>query len=239
MHTDVIVAEHMSVGYGSSVVVEDVNLRLAPGTLVALMGSNGSGKSTILKTLAGLIPPLHGGVNVFGDTPGRHPARIAYVPQHSATSETLPLRARDVVAMGRYAHLGLLSRFTRHDRDIVDAAMSLMGVTSFSDKPLQSLSGGQCQRVHLAQAIAHEADVWLLDEPTAGLDAEGRATVSSCVSSARERGACVVVSTHDIDDAREADIVVLVAKEVIAQGSPREVLTDANLRRMYGFTGQH
>jgi ABC-type Mn2+/Zn2+ transport system ATPase subunit len=141
--------------------------------------------------------------------------------------------------MGRYAHLGLLSRFTRRDREVVDAAMATMGVTSFADKPLQSLSGGQCQRVHLAQAIAHEADVWFLDEPTAGLDAEGRDTVAACVAAARASGACVVVSTHDIDDAREADIVLLVAKEVIAQGSPREVLTDANLRRMYGFTGQH
>ena len=239
MHTDVIVADHLSVGYGTAIVVEDVSLRLAPGTLVALMGSNGSGKSTILKTLVGLIPPVHGSVSVLGGAPGRHPARTAYVPQHSATSETLPLRARDVVAMGRYAHLGLLSRFTRRDREVVDAAMSTMGVTAFAGKPLQSLSGGQCQRVHLAQAIAHEADVWFLDEPTAGLDAEGRDTVAACVAAARASGACVVVSTHDIDDAREADIVLLVAKEVIAQGSPREVLTDANLRRMYGFTGQH
>lgn len=239
MSTDMIVANDLSVGYGSHAVVDHVNLRLAPGTLVALMGSNGSGKSTILKTLVGLLQPVSGSVSVLGDVPGSHPARVAYVPQHSATSETLPLRARDVVAMGRYARLGLLARFSRHDRDVVDEAMHTMGVSSFADKPLQSLSGGQCQRVHLAQAIAHEADVWFLDEPTAGLDAEGRDTVTACVSAARERGACVVVSTHDIDDAREADIVLLVAKEVIAQGSPREVLTDANLRRMYGFTGQH
>ena len=239
MPTDIIVTDNLSVGYGSIAVVDHLNLRLAPGTLVALMGSNGSGKSTILKTLVGLIRPVSGLVTVLGHAPGAYPAQVAYVPQHSATSETLPLRARDVVAMGRYARLGLLSRFNRHDRKVVDDAMLTMGVTSFADKPLQSLSGGQCQRVHLAQAIAHEADVWFLDEPTAGLDVEGRDTVTACVDAARERGACVVVSTHDIEDARMADVVLLVAKEVIAQGSPKEVLTDANLRRMYGFTGQH
>jgi ABC-type Mn2+/Zn2+ transport system ATPase subunit len=114
-----------------------------------------------------------------------------------------------------------------------------MGVEQFRNKPMHALSGGQQQRVHLAQVLARGADVLLLDEPTAGLDAQGRKAVARMVQEERDAGHCVVMATHDLVVAEPADTVLLLAHRLIAQGAPGEVLTDANLRETYGFTDRH
>jgi ABC-type Mn2+/Zn2+ transport system ATPase subunit len=164
---------------------------------------------------------------------------VGYLSQHPASSFTLPLRAADVVAMGRFAHLGLLRRTRPVDRSACDDAIERMGVGSFADSPLMELSGGQRQRVHLAQALARQADVLLLDEPTAGLDIEGRKTFARAVAAERARGCAVVMSTHDIDDAETADLVLLLAGRIVAAGTPEQVLTPENLRASFGGTGVH
>ena len=105
-----IVAEQLGVGYGRHTVVDNIEFTTSPGALVVLIGTNGSGKSTLLKTLAGMIAPVSGRVTVLGSEPGKSPRRVAYLPQHPVSSHTLPLCARDVVAMGRFAHLGLFGR---------------------------------------------------------------------------------------------------------------------------------
>lgn len=234
-----IQTDGLAVGFDRHVVVDGIDLSVGPGGLVVLMGTNGSGKSTILKTLAGLLEPVSGEARVLDAWPGSHAARVAYLPQHPKSLATLPLRARDVVAMGRYASLGLLGRTSRPDREAVDSAMARMSVTQFADRPLHALSGGQQQRVHLAQVLARNADVVLLDEPTAGLDAQGRKAVARMVQEERDAGHCVVMATHDIADAEPADIVLLLAHRLIAQGPPQETLTDENLRACYGFTDRH
>jgi ABC-type Mn2+/Zn2+ transport system ATPase subunit len=117
--------------------------------------------------------------------------------------------------------------------------MERMGVTQFRNKPMHALSGGQQQRVHLAQVLARRADVVLLDEPTAGLDAQGRKAVARMVEEERAAGHCVVMATHDLVDAEPADTVLLLAHRLIAQGPPAEALTDENLRACYGFTDRH
>lgn len=228
-----------AVGYGRHAVIDRLTLDIEPSHLVVLMGTNGSGKSTILRTMAGLLPPVLGSISVFDQEPGLSPQRTAYLAQHPPTMATLPLRARDVVAMGRFASLGLRKRFSSHDRELVEKSMERMSVTSFADKPLHALSGGQQQRVHLAQVLARDADLLLLDEPTAGLDAQGRLAVAHVISEERARGRAVVLATHDLSDADPADSVLLLAHKVIAQGRPREVLTDDNLRACYGFTERH
>jgi ABC-type Mn2+/Zn2+ transport system ATPase subunit len=229
----------LAVGYHRHAVVDHVNAHAGPGSLIVLMGTNGSGKSTILRTLAGLLEPISGDVSVLGDMPGTHHARCAYLPQHPASLTTLPLRARDVVAMGRFPRLGMIRRMGADDRAAIHDAMVRMSVHPFQDKPLHALSGGQQQRVHLAQVLAREADVLLLDEPTAGLDAQGRNAVARVIAEERARGRAVVLATHDLSDAEPADHVVLLAHQVIAQGAPRDVLTDDNLRACYGFTDRH
>ena len=229
----------LAVGYHRHAVVDHVNATAGPGSLIVLMGTNGSGKSTILRTLAGLLEPISGDVSVLGDMPGTHHARCAYLPQHPASLTTLPLRARDVVAMGRFPRLGIVKRMSAVDRTAIHDAMVRMSVHPFQDKPLHALSGGQQQRVHLAQVLAREADVLLLDEPTAGLDAQGRNAVARVISEERAKGRAVVLATHDLSDAEPADHVILLAHHVIAQGAPNDVLTDDNLRACYGFTDRH
>lgn len=169
-----IQAKRLSIGYSNEVVVADMSFELRQGEAIALIGTNGSGKSTLLKTIVGLLPPLRGEVAVFGMHPGSNPRRIAYLGQFHASGFVLPLRAVDVVRMGRFPSHGLWRRMGREDDEIVLSAMRAMGIEKLAESPLRSLSGGQQQRTYLAQVLAHQADLLILDEPAAGLDAGGR-----------------------------------------------------------------
>jgi ABC-type Mn2+/Zn2+ transport system ATPase subunit len=239
MALSTISADHLCVGYGKHPVVSGVNLELQAGSLLVLIGTNGSGKSTLLKTLAGLIAPVHGDLHVLGEPAGKLPTRVAYLPQHPVSSHTLPLRVRDVVAMGRFAHLGLLKRATSADREIVIDSMQRTGIDEHSDEPIRDLSGGQQQRTHLAQVLARQAEILLLDEPTAGLDINGRKAVADLIASERSRGVTVVMATHELADAEQATSVMLLAQRVVAMGTPQEALRDEYLRECFGFTQPH
>lgn len=234
-----ITTTELDVGYGTTPVVRGITLQLEPGGLLCLIGTNGSGKSTLLKTLAGLIAPMGGQVHVLGDVPGAQPARVAFLAQRPASSFTLPIRAADVVAMGRFARLGLIRRARHIDHDACVSSMERMGVVPFANRPLMELSGGQQQRTHLAQALARQADVLLLDEPTAGLDPNGREVFARAVEEERARGCAVVMATHDLADADGADHVLLLAGRIVASGSPIDVLTPENLTTSFGLTGPH
>lgn len=232
-------ARSLTVGYGRRPVVDDMSFDLESGELMVLIGTNGSGKSTLLKTLAGMLTPLSGDISVLGQQPGALPSRVAFLPQHPVSSHTLPLRAEHVVEMGRFAHLGLLRRSTPADRIIVNESMTRTGVSEFAKLPIRDLSGGQQQRTHLAQVLARQAEVLLLDEPTAGLDVNGRQTVSDLIAQERKRGVTVVIATHEISDAQSANIVMLLAQRVVAMGPPAIALRDDYLRECFGFTQQH
>ena len=239
MNTTTISADHLCVGYGKHPVVEGVMLDMHPGELLVLIGTNGSGKSTLLKTLAGLIHPVHGDLHVLGQHAGQLPTRVAYLPQHPVSSHTLPLQVRDMVTMGRFAHLGLFKRTSSFDRDIVSSAMQRTGIDEQASKPIRDLSGGQQQRTHLAQVLAREAEVLLLDEPTAGLDINGRTLVAELIAAERARGVTVVMSTHELADAEQATAVMLLAQRVVSMGPPQEALRDEYLRECFGFTQPH
>jgi iron complex transport system ATP-binding protein len=241
MHTPgcTIKSDSLAVGYAHHTIVGGLNMHVMTGDLVALIGTNGSGKSTLLKTLAGLLPALSGSVSVLASEPGSAPKRVAYLPQHPVSSHTLPLRARDVVAMGRYAHLGLFRRESATDRELVSDAITRAGAEGFADQPLRQLSGGQQQRTHLAQVLSRQAEVLLLDEPTAGLDLTGKRAVADIIAAERARGVTVVVATHDLQDAESATAVMLLAQRVVAFGPPAQALSDDNIRECFGFTQPH
>jgi ABC-type Mn2+/Zn2+ transport system ATPase subunit len=239
MNTATISADHLCVGYGKNPVVEGVMLDMHPGELLVLIGTNGSGKSTLLKTLAGLIHPVHGDLHVLGQHAGQLPTRVAYLPQHPVSSHTLPLQVRDVVTMGRFAHLGLFRRTSSSDRAIVSSAMQRTGIDAQANKPIRDLSGGQQQRTHLAQVLAREAEILLLDEPTAGLDINGRKLVAELIAAERARGVTVVMATHELADAEQATSVMLLAQRVVSMGPPQEALRDEYLRECFGFTQPH
>jgi ABC-type Mn2+/Zn2+ transport system ATPase subunit len=231
-----IKAEHLSVGYAKEVIVPDINFSLNRGEAIALIGTNGSGKSTLLRTLVNLLPKMGGDLTLFDMEPGKNPRRIAYLGQFHASRFILPLRAIDVVRMGRFPLHGLLGKMTKEDDGIVKSALNTMGIEKLAETPLRFLSGGQQQRTYLAQVLAHQADLLILDEPTSGLDAGGRDLYLKAVISELERGAAVVSATHDIQE--EANLcrqVMLLARKVVALGAPQKVLTPEALLETFGI----
>jgi ABC-type Mn2+/Zn2+ transport system ATPase subunit len=230
-----IEAKALDVGYANEVVVANINLTLSPGEAFALIGTNGSGKSTLLKTIVGLLPPSGGKITVFGKPPGNNHKRIAYLGQFHHHGFVLPIRAIDVVRMGRFPLHGLWQRMTSRDDEIVQAAMGTMGIEKLADMPLRLMSGGQQQRTYLAQVLAHQADLLVLDEPSSGLDAGGRELYLHAINDELCRGASVIMATHDIqDEAALCHQVMLLARKVVAVGAPNLVLTPDALLETFG-----
>ena len=229
-------AKNLNIGYSKEVVVADISFELRQGQAVALIGTNGSGKSTLLRTIVGLLPLLGGQLLIFGMHPGSNPRRIAYLGQFHASGFILPLRAIDVVRMGRFPSHGLLRRMGHQDDEIVLSAMRTMGIEDLAECPLRSLSGGQQQRTYLAQVLAHQADLLVLDEPAAGLDAGGRELYLQAIDNELRRGASAVVATHDIqEEAALCHQVMLLARRVVAIGTPQQVLRPDALLETFGI----
>lgn len=229
-------AHDLSVGHAGHSVLTGVELHATTGQSLALVGTNGSGKSTLLKTIVGLLRPLGGSLEVIGGRPGDDPRRLGYLGQfHTAGTGLLPLQARDVVLMARYPRRGLVGRITRGDREAVADAMERMHVAHLATRPLHALSGGQARRVHLAQALARQADLLVLDEPTAGLDASSTTRYQLAVQEEIARGATVVVATHDLADAARFQRVLLLAHGCVRVGSPRQVMNTDNLLDAFGI----
>jgi ABC-type Mn2+/Zn2+ transport system ATPase subunit len=232
---DPVRAVGLAVGYNGQPVVSGIDLVVRRQSSLALVGTNGSGKSTLLKSIMGLLPPVSGRLEVLGRAPGTSPPRVAYLSQAHASGFVLPLRAIDVVRMARFSARGLARPFTREDHDLVASGLRAMGVEALARQPLRSLSGGQQQRVYLAQVLARRADLIVLDEPTAGLDAGGRERYLQAFAAEIARGAALVTSTHDISEAVEYDQVMLLAGRVVALGPGREVLTADRLLDTFGI----
>jgi ABC-type Mn2+/Zn2+ transport system ATPase subunit len=229
-------ANGLTVGYDGEAVVDGINFTLPQGQAMALIGTNGSGKSTILKTAVGLLPPLSGELSVLGTHPGGSARSIAYLGQFHGAGFILPLCAVDVVRMGRFPLHGLLGRMDEQDDEMVRSAMRTMGIEKLADVPLRFLSGGQQQRVYLAQVLAHHADLLVMDEPTSGLDAGGRDLYLGAMNDEIHRGASILVATHDIqEEATLCQQVMLLARRVVAFGPPQQVLNSETLLETFGI----
>ncbi len=229
-------AKNVTVGYPGEIIVEGINFELPQGQAMALIGTNGSGKTTLLKTSVGLIPPLGGDLTVFNTKPGNSARRIAYLGQFHNAGFILPLRALDVVRMGRFPLHGLVGKMNAADNEMVKSAMHTMGIEKQADTPLRFLSGGQQQRVYLAQVLAHHADLLVLDEPTSGLDAAGRELYLHAMNDEMCRGASIIVATHDIqEEAALCQQIMLLAHKVVAFGPPQQVLNSETLLETFGI----
>ena len=233
--TSCVVANKLDIGYQGEVIVPDVNFQLTCGQSLALVGINGSGKTTLLKTIVGLLPPIKGDISVLGNPPGKNPKQLAYLSQFHDSGFILPLRVKDVVQMGRYTEKGLFGRMTELDEQIITNSMKRMSIDQLRDTPLRLLSGGQQQRTYMAQVLARQADLILLDEPTSSLDASGRELFSQIMDEERSRGAMVVVATHDIQLASECNQAMLLAHAVVAVGPGEEILTPEALLKTFGI----
>jgi len=220
---------------GEKTVLRASDFAIGEATITAIIGPNGSGKSTLLHAITGLLPLSKGTVTVFGQEPDQARSEIAYVLQHMNIAPGVPMTVRDVVTIGRYSQRGWLGRLTREDRQRVADSMELLRIDDLADEQVSRLSGGQRQRVFVAQAIAQEHRMLLMDEPLTGLDIQSAQTIDHIIHEEPARGCSVIFTTHDLEEARAADAVILTSGEVVAWGAPEEVLTGENLSRAYGL----
>ncbi|MFH9750599.1 MULTISPECIES: zinc ABC transporter ATP-binding protein AztA [Streptomyces] len=211
----------VAAGYPGRVVMEQFTAHVPAFTTTAVVGPNGSGKSTLLGVVAGVIRATAGRVEHRTDR------RVAYVAQRSAASDVLPMTVRDAVAMGRWERRGLWRRLSRRDRAVVEASMTRLGVDSLAHRQLGELSGGQRQRALVAQGLAQEADLLLLDEPATGLDATAQRLIADVLAEVTREGVTVVQATHDLEAARAAGHLLLLRDgRLLAEGEPGALLTD-------------
>lgn len=232
-------AHDLAFGYPERPVGRDVSLAVEAGEVLCLLGPNGCGKTTLFKTLLGLLPAQGGRITLGGDALPRLPRqevarRIAYVPQ--AQSSIFPFTALELVLMGRTAHRGLFAAPTRADRDVARAALADLNISELADRDVTRLSGGQRQLVVIARAIAQATPLIVLDEPTASLDFGNQVVVLDEVAKLAGRGVGVILSTHDPDHAFAiaGRVVLMLDGRVIADGAPRDVLTSERLQQVYG-----
>jgi manganese/zinc/iron transport system ATP- binding protein len=230
-----LVVRGLSAGYGGRNVLSGVDLVVRARRSVAIVGPNGAGKSTLLRACLGLVPGTIGLVAFFGAPLEKVRSRIAYVPQRESVDWDFPITVLDVVAMGRYARIGWFGRVTREHREASRAALRRVRMEEFESRQIGELSGGQQQRVFLARALASEAELYLLDEPTSGVDAASRLVIENVLAELVNGGATIVCVTHDLDSVQRAfSEAVLVHGRVVVHGAARDVVASRELERAYG-----
>jgi iron complex transport system ATP-binding protein len=235
-----LLVKHISVAFGSRLVLRDLSLEVAEGAFFIIIGPNSSGKTTLLKTMAGAIRPREGHVEIWG-TPVGHYAKkalarlVAVVPQRVPTD--IPFTVQEVVLMGRSPHVGWLGLEKHRDVEIAAEAMAITNVAHLARRPLQQLSGGELQRVSIARAICQQPRLILLDEPTAALDPAHQVNIMDLMQRLqKERGLTVIMVSHDLNLAAMYGDQLLLMKEgaQINSGRPADVLTYEQLEQAYG-----
>jgi manganese/iron transport system ATP-binding protein len=233
----------LTVTYASGVTaVHDASFELEPGSICALVGVNGSGKSTIFKAVMGFVTPAAGRIRLCGLGVEEAIKRniVAYVPQNEEIDWNFPVLVEDVVMMGRYGHMNFLRMPSRADRYKVDAALERVGMSEFRTRQIGELSGGQKKRVFLARALAQEGRIILLDEPFTGVDVKTETAIISLLRELRAAGHLMLISTHNLGSVPDfCDQVVLLNRTVLAAGPTAEVFTQANLERAFGGVLRH
>lgn len=216
--------------------LENVDFKIAPGEKVALVGPNGAGKSTLMKLILGLEKIQSGSIDVYGHEARACRHRVAMVPQKSSIDWEFPVSVRQVVAMGRYVHLGWFRRMRPEDWEAVDQAMESLEISDLAERQVGELSGGQQQRVMLARTLAHDADLLLLDEPLNHVDLATQELMFHTMEDLCKKGKSVIVSTHDLGILTvHFSRALFLDRSVIADGPVKEVLTPQNIARAYGF----
>lgn len=225
----------LSVAYDNKPAVWDLDYDAPDRGLIAVIGPNGAGKSTMIKAILGLVPSLAGDVRVFGSTLRQARRRIAYIPQRTSVDWDFPASAEDVVAMGLYGEIGWCRPVRRRHREAARDYLDRVGMADFADRQIGQLSGGQQQRVFLARALAQKADLYLMDEPFAGVDAATERAIVNVMREVRDAGATVLCVHHDLQTVADYfDHALILNVRAIAHGIIDDVLTEETLQRAYG-----
>jgi len=227
-------ARDLTVAYDARPVLRSVSFTLEAGQMLAVVGPNGAGKSTMLKAMLGLITPDYGTVTAFGRPIDEVRPRIAYVPQTETVDWDFPVTVADVVLMGRYATKKWFGRPGAKDHQLAAEALERVGMSKFSKRHIRQLSGGQQRRVFLARALCQGADLLLLDEPFAGVDAATEKAIFNLIDQMADEGRSLLVVNHDLSILERFDRVMLLNQRVVAFGKPEDVVNNENLRATYG-----
>ena len=234
--TALIALEGVTAGYGARPVLDDLEITMAPGEFIAVLGPNGSGKTTLIKVLLGLLEPTAGSITIGGLAPRHARPLVGYVPQHRGFDADLPLRGRDLVELGLTgSRPGLPIRRARVRRQ-VDEVLELVGATGFGDAPVGLLSGGEQQRLRIAQALLGDPTLLLLDEPLLALDPGAQAGITALIDERRRStGLGVLFVTHEINPILPVvDRVLYLVAGRAALGRPEDVMTTETLSALYG-----
>lgn len=223
------------VSYDQSPVLWNVDLSLPSGKLIGIIGPNGAGKSTLIKAIMGLVTPSGGYVKIFDKNLDQVRSKISYVPQRESVDWNFPASVLDVVMMGTYGKLGLFKRPGKKEKEIALSCLDQVGMMSFVNRQISELSGGQQQRVFIARALAQEADLYLMDEPFAGVDMSTETAIFNLLKEMTAKGKTVIVVHHDIHSAMNYfDWIIMLNLHLVASGPTDQVISEELLRKTYG-----
>lgn len=225
----------LTVNYDKTPVLWDISLEIPKGALVGIIGPNGAGKSTFIKAVLGLVKPISGKVEFFGQNLKETRSKIAYVPQRESVDWDFPITVRDLVLMGRYGKLGLFHKPRAADWAAADHYIEMVGMAPYSHRQISQLSGGQQQRVFLARALIQEADIYFMDEPFAGIDLATETMIMQLLRKLKEEGKTVFVVHHDLNTVESYfDWVMLLNMRLVACGPVQLVFNGDTLNLTYG-----
>jgi len=225
----------MTVAYDRGPVLWDIDLDMPPGSLVGIVGPNGAGKSTLVKAALDLVPRLSGRIEVFGRPYGVQRNRVAYVPQRESVDWDFPVTVLDVACMGLYHTLGPFRPVNRRVRERAMSALEKVGMDGLAKRQINQLSGGQQQRTFLARALVQDADLHIMDEPFAGVDAATEQMIITILKDLQNSGRTTVVVHHDLQTVPQYfDHVLLLNTRVVAFGPTDEVFTPERVEETYG-----
>lgn len=225
---------NLTVSYEGKPAIWNIDYTLPDAALIGVVGPNGSGKSTMLKAIMGLVEPAGGYVRIFDQALEAVRSRIAYVPQRSSVDWDFPVNVFDTVLMGRYRPGNLFSRSTRQDRELAMESLHKVGMEAFVKRQISQLSGGQQQRVFIARALAQQADLYLLDEPFAGVDAATEQSIIQLLKEMKAEGKTILVVHHDLQTVREYfDWLVMINTRLVAAGPVDEVFIPEKINETY------
>lgn len=229
--------QNLGAGYPGQdeLAVSDISWSVEAGELAAVIGPNGAGKSTLLKAAMALVPVKSGQAEFFGQSLSRARKRVAYIPQRSSVDWEFPVSVLDVATMGLYGRIGWLKPVRAKDRAHALTALEKVGMSELAHRQIGALSGGQQQRTFLARALAQDADLYLMDEPFAGVDVATEKKIMEILGDLKAQGKTIVVVHHDLGTVEQVfDTALLLNRTAIAQGAIKDVLTDGNLAKAYG-----
>ncbi|NGX51581.1 MAG: Ferric enterobactin transport ATP-binding protein FepC [Chlamydiae bacterium] len=233
-----IEVDQLTVNYEKTSALWDLRFSVPQGRLVGVIGPNGAGKSTLFKALLGIVKPLSGKILFFGKPLSEMKHRVAYVPQKGSIDWDFPITVFDVVLMGRYRFLKGLKWYRKADKEAAARILRRLGMSELAGRQISELSGGQQQRLFIARALMQEAELYLLDEPFAGVDKASEGVIMAILRALKEEGKTILVVHHELSSAAEYfDSALLLNTSLIAHGDIADVLTPELLSRTYGQKG--